>query len=85
MPKSLSIHPDEVRRAHFIEFEPIPANQYKRTMQDELDRFAREDLIRIHSDMATIRAFENMLQEVKTTNKFHEVEYNHRGIGRAHV
>ena len=79
MPKSLSIHPDEVRRAHFIDFEPIPANQYKRTMQDELDRFAREDLIRIHSDMATIRAFENMLQEVKTTNKFHEVEYNHRG------
>jgi len=79
MPKSLTIHPDEVRRPHFIEFEPIPANQYKKTMRDELDSFAREDLIRIHRDMAIIRAFENMLQEVKTTNKFHDVEYNHRG------
>ena len=32
------------------------ANQYKKTIKDELDRFAREDLIRIHTDMATIRA-----------------------------
>jgi len=79
MPKSLTIHPDEVRRSHFIEFEPIPANQYKKTMHDELDSYARVDLIRIHRDMAVIRAFENMLQEVKTTNKFHNVEYNHRG------
>ncbi len=79
MPKSLTIHPNEVRRAHFIEFEPIPANQYRKTMRDELDRFAREDLIRIHRDMAVIRAFETMLQEVKTTSKFHEIEYNHRG------
>jgi 2-oxoisovalerate dehydrogenase E1 component len=79
MPKSLMIHPDEVRKAHFIEFDPIPINQYKKTMADELDRFAREDLIRIHRDMAVIRAFELMLQEVKTTNKYQGIEYNHRG------
>ena len=48
-------------------------------MPDELDRFASDDLVRIHRDMAVIRAFENMLQEVKTTNKFHGIEYNHRG------
>ncbi len=79
MPKSLMIRPDEVRKAHFIEFDPIPVNQYKKTMADELDRFAREDLIRIHHDMAVIRAFESMLQEVKTTNKYQGIEYNHRG------
>ena len=79
MPKSLMIRPDEVRKAHFIEFEPIPVNQYHRAMADELDRFAREDLIRIHRDMAVIRAFETMLQEVKTTNKYAGIEYNHRG------
>ena len=79
MPKSLMIRPEEVRRSHFIEFEPIPANQYRKTMRDELDSFAREDLVRIHRDMAVIRAFENMLQEVKTTKKFHDVEYDHRG------
>ncbi len=35
-------------------------------MKDELDRFAREDLIRIHHDMSVIREFETMLNEVKT-------------------
>jgi len=79
MPKSLMISPGEVRRQHFIDFEPIPANQYGKTMADELDSFAREDLIRIHRDMAVIRAFENMLQEVKTTGKYAGIEYNHRG------
>ena len=79
MPKSLMIRPDEVRKSHMVEFKPIPANQYSRTMADELDRFASEDLVRIHRDMAVIRAFESMLQEVKTTNKFEGIEYNHRG------
>ncbi len=79
MPKSLMIRPDEVRKSHMVEFNPIPANQYRKTMADELDRFASEDLIRIHRDMAVIRAFESMLQEVKTTNKYEGIEYNHRG------
>lgn len=79
MPKSLMIHPDEVRRSHTIEFKPLPANQYHRTMADELDSYAREDLIRIERDMAVIRAFETMLHEVKTQNKFGGIEYNHRG------
>ncbi len=79
MPKSLMIRPDEVRKARTIEFSPIPVNQYRKTMADELDRFASDDLVRIYRDMAVIRGFEMMLQEVKTTNKFHGVEYNHRG------
>src|SRR5437588_3298289 len=79
LPKSLSIHPDEVRGASRIEFQPIPVNQYDRKLADELDRFAREDLVRIHRDMAIIRAFELMLQEVKTKTAFQGIEYNHRG------
>src|SRR6185436_9235322 len=79
MPKSLSIHPDEVRSASVLDFEPIPVNQYNRSLTNELDRFAREDLVRIHRDMAVIRAFESMLQEVKTKTAYQGVEYNHRG------
>ena len=41
MPKSLMIRPDEVRRSHFIEFEPIPVNQYNKTLHDELDLICR--------------------------------------------
>src|SRR5437764_12855538 len=79
MPKSLMIRPDELRKPGFLEFQPIPVNQYSRTLKDELDRFAREDLIRIHRDMAIIRTFENMLNDVKLKGNFQGVEYNHRG------
>ncbi len=79
MPKSVMIHPHEVRQSRFIELDPIPVNQYSRTLADELDRYAREDLVRIHRDMAYIRAFETMLQEVKTQRSFRDIPYDHRG------
>lgn len=79
MPKSVMIRPDEVRKGGEITFAPIPVNQYGKTMADELCRFAQSDLIRIHRDMAVIRAFESMLHEIKTTTKYHGIEYNHRG------
>ncbi len=79
MPKSVTIHPGDVRRNGQIEFPSIPINQYQKTLNDELDRYAREDLVRIYHDMAMIRAFETMLQEVKTTQKYGGIEYNHRG------
>lgn len=79
MPKSLPIHPTEVRKPGAVVFEPIPINQYSRTLQDELDRFAREDLLRIYHDMAVIRAFEGMLNEVKLKNGYAGIEYNHKG------
>src|SRR5436309_7439954 len=79
MPKSLMIHPQDVRRSGQIKFKPIPVNQYDKSMKDELDRFAREDLIRIHRDMAIIRAFENMLNDVKLKGNYQGIEYNHRG------
>jgi 2-oxoisovalerate dehydrogenase E1 component len=79
MPKSITIRPSEVRKPGFVEFQPIPVNQYQKTLKDELDRFAREDLVRIHRDMAVIRAFENMLNEVKTKGGYQGIEYNHRG------
>jgi 2-oxoisovalerate dehydrogenase E1 component len=79
MPKSLMIRPDDVRRKGTVELQPIPVNQYSRTFADEMERFAREDLIRIHRDMAVIRAFETMLQEVKTQRGYQGIPYDHRG------
>src|SRR5215204_4565276 len=79
MPKSISILPEEVRRGGQIDFQPIPVNQYQRTLQDELDRFAADDLVRIYHDMAVIRAFESMLNEVKIKGGYKGIEYNHRG------
>jgi TPP-dependent pyruvate/acetoin dehydrogenase alpha subunit len=38
-----------------------------------------EDLLRIHRDMAIIRAFETMLNDVKLKGNYQGIEYNHRG------
>ena len=79
MPKSLFIRPSEVRQKGVLELSPIPLNQYDRTFADEMDRFAREDLLRIHRDMAIIRGFETMLNEVKQQREYKGVAYDHRG------
>ena len=62
MPKSIAILPEEQRKKGTIKLKPIPLNQYDRTMKDELQRYSREDLVRIYRDMYVIRTFETMLQ-----------------------
>ncbi len=81
MPKNQMIIPDQVRTRSYIEFSPIPINQYNKTIADELKsgRFTKADLIRIQHDMMVIRAFELMLDSVKKTGKYRDIEYNHRG------
>ena len=79
MPKSQMILPQDVRKPGFIEFEPIPVNQYDRTIQQELSRFSSADLIRIERDMVILRTFETMLNEVKLRGNYKGIEYSHRG------
>jgi 2-oxoisovalerate dehydrogenase E1 component len=79
MPKALMIRPEDVRRKAFVEFQPIPVNQYSRSLSEELDRFSHEDLLNIHRDMAIIRAFETMLNEVKQQREYRGIPYEHRG------
>ncbi len=81
MPKSVMIVPEHVRSRSYIEFSPIPVNQYNCTIEEELasGRFTKDDLIRVQRDMMIIRGFELMLDAVKKTGKYHEIEYNHRG------
>ena len=81
MPKSQYIDPKEMRKAGEITFTPIPVNQYKKSVKDELKskNFTKEDLKRIYRDMVVIREFETMLQLVKTTGGYNGVEYNNPG------
>jgi 2-oxoisovalerate dehydrogenase E1 component len=79
MPKSVSIRPSEARTRSVLEFKPIPINQYNKTVSEELIRYSKKDLMRIQRDMEIIRAFENMLNEIKLQGKFKGIEYNHRG------
>jgi 2-oxoisovalerate dehydrogenase E1 component len=79
MPKNQMITPAESRATGSIKFKPIPVNQYQKKVSDELGRFSPADLLRIQRDMEVIRAFENMLNEVKLRGNYQGIEYNHRG------
>lgn len=81
MPKCQLIEPTGVRAAQFIEFSPIPVNQYRGTLIDELasGNLSREDAARIHRDMVLIRAFESALEAVKKWGNYRDIKYDHRG------
>ncbi len=81
MPKSQFINPDEVRKSGEIVFQPIPVNQYNKTIREELEskNFTKEELKKIYHDMVVIREFETMLHLVKTTGGYNGVEYNNPG------
>ena len=79
MPKNQFIDPNEARMPGELTFEPIPINQYNKTIEEEKENFSRDDFLRIYHDMALIREFETMLNLIKTTGGYKGVEYNHPG------
>ncbi|MDR1517838.1 MAG: dehydrogenase, partial [Dysgonamonadaceae bacterium] len=81
MPKGQYISPVDARKVGEVKFQPIPVNQYKKTVEDELKagNFTKDELVRIYHDMVVIREFEMMLQLVKTTGGYGGVEYNNPG------
>lgn len=79
MPKSQNINPKVVRKSKFIEFGKIPVNQYNKTIEEEKKNFTGKDFLRIFHDMVVIREFETMLNQIKTTNEYNGIPYNHPG------
>lgn len=79
MPKIQFIDPMIVRKAGKIDFQPIPVNQYAKSIADEKENFSNDDFIRIYRDMVIIREFETMLNLIKTTNEYNGIQYNHPG------
>ncbi len=79
MPKSQMLDPVQLRKPGFVEFKPIPINQYAKTLKDELQRYSAEDLLRIHRDMVLIRTFESMLNDIKLTYSYQGVQCVHNG------
>ncbi len=79
MPKSVPIHPKDVRKSGKLEFDPIPINSYKKTIAQEVKARGKDNLVRIYHDMSLIRAFETMLAEVKQKGEYKGIAYNYRG------
>ena len=79
MPKVQFIDPNVARKAGEINFNPIPVNQYNKTIAEEKANFSESDFIRIYHDMVVIREFETMLNLIKTTGEYSGVKYDHPG------
>ncbi|MDR0333604.1 MAG: dehydrogenase [Dysgonamonadaceae bacterium] len=79
MPKNQFISPDEARKPGFVEFQPIPVNQYQKTVKEERENFSDDELKAIYHDMALIREFETMLNLIKTKGEYNGTAYNHPG------
>ncbi len=79
MPKIQFIDPVESRKPGFVEFQPIPVNQYQKTVKDERKNFSDDELKAIYHDMALIREFETMLNLIKTKGEYNGTAYNHPG------
>lgn len=79
MPKVQYIDPKESRKPGFVEFQPIPVNQYQKTVKDEKGNFTNEEFKAIYHDMALIREFETMLNLIKTKGEYNGIAYNHPG------
>ena len=69
MPKSLFIDPNFVRQKGEITFDPIPVNQYDKTIEEEKKKFSTEDFLRIFRDMQLIREFESMFSQMTDASK----------------
>ena len=79
MPKVQIIDPQEVRKPGFVEFSPIPVNQYQKSVKDERAHFSDEEFKAIYHDMVLIREFETMLNLIKTKGEYNGTPYNHPG------
>ena len=79
MPKSQYVDPGKAFDAGYIKFTDIPVCQYKKTLAEEKKIYTKDDFLRIYRDMAIIREFETMLNDVKTKSCYNGVEYNNPG------
>ncbi|MBN1388448.1 MAG: dehydrogenase [Bacteroidales bacterium] len=79
MPKNQFIDPDKIRRKGEIIFQPLPVNQYDKSLSEERKNFSDDALVGIYRDMMLIREFESMLNLIKTTGEYRGIAYNHPG------
>ena len=79
MPKVQPIDPNEVRKPGYVEFQPIPVNQYQKSVKDEKKNFTSDEFKAIYHDMALIREFETMLNLIKIKGEYNNTPYNHPG------
>src|SRR5690554_7607989 len=85
MPKVQTIDPKKVRRPGFVEFRPIPVNQYQKSVSDERGNFTNDEFHAIYHDMVLIREFETMLNLIKTKGEYNGTDRKSTRLNSSHV
>ena len=79
MPKNLVIDPNFIRAPGKIEFTDIPVNVYNKTIKDEKENFSKADFVRIFNDIAMLREFESMINEIKIKGEYQGFKHSYPG------
>jgi len=82
MTKKLLVIPEKVRKSATITLKKIPVNAYQKSIADELgdkNGLSAERLLRMYRDMAVIREFETMLDNIKKLGAYQGISYTHAG------
>jgi 2-oxoisovalerate dehydrogenase E1 component len=75
----MPIAPEELKKSGKIKIADIPVNQYGKTVAEERAAFGDGELVRIYRDMAILREFESMLNQIKTQGGYNGVETTYPG------
>ena len=62
-----------------IVFQSIPVNAYSKSVKDARADFKDEELVRIYRDMTILRAFEDMLNRIKTQGEYNGIRTTYPG------
>ena len=82
MAKKLMVIPEKVRKSSTLNLGKIPVNSYKKSIREELSDkhgVSMERVLRVYRDMALIREFETMLDNIKKLGAYQSIAYNHAG------
>ena len=79
MPKCEFIDPKFIRSKGKIEFTDIPVNVYNKTIADEKKNFSNEDFVRIFNDIAVLREFESMINDIKIKGEYQGFKHSYPG------
>lgn len=79
MPKNLVIDPQFIRAPGKIGFTDIPVNVYNKTIKDEKENFSKADFVRIFNDIAMLREFESMINEIKIKGEYQGFKHSYPG------
>ena len=82
MTKKLMVVPEDARASGVLELGSIPVNTYKKTVKEEIksnSSINAEVCLRVYRDMAVIREFETMLDNIKKLGVYQEMECSHAG------